>query len=159
MEIHDAYGSEQVMFLVRHNGEDAEFKTIGDKIKYARLTARLNKYEVAQRAGIDKRTLYRYEHDGVTEEHIDCDILIRIAEACGVDKFCFFDEYLKFRYHSAEVVRSYIEKNKLTSAKLAHQLNASIRSVRSWKRGECSPSYKYWELLFRDYFINQYPSS
>lgn len=159
IEIPDVHSSEQVMFLACHSSENAELKSIGDKIKYARLTARLNTYEVSQRAGIDTTTLCRYERDRVTEEHIDYNILIRIAEACGVDRFCFFDEYQTFRYHSAEIVRSYIKENKLTSEKLAHQLNVSISAVKRWRRGECSPSHKHWESVFRDYFINQYPSS
>lgn len=141
-------GSNQILFL--HGcGDTPALTAVSDRIKYARLSARLKSREVAQRAGIAITTYCRYERGEVKEEHLDSHILVRIAKACGFpEKFCL-DEYQSFRYNSAEAVRSYMERNNIGNAELARELGVSLTTVKQWKRGRCSPSHGLWESYFK----------
>lgn len=142
-------GSTQQLFLISHTEEN--LRTIADRIKYARLSARLKSREVAERAGMHITTYCRYERGEITAEGMDYRILERIGEVCGFPKDFCLDEYQKFRTRSAEIVRKYMSDNSITNAALAHQMNVSLTSVKQWKSGRCSPSHKLWETVFKEY--------
>lgn len=131
-------------------GEDPDLTSVSDRIKYARLSARLKSREVAQRAGIAVTTYCRYERGEVTDEHLDCGILVRIAKACGVSESFCLDEYQSFRLNSAQTVQRYMTENNIGTAEMARQLGVSLTTVKQWKRGRCSPSHRLWESYFRD---------
>ncbi len=122
--------------------------TVAEKIKYARLSARLKSREVAERAGLHITTYCRYERGEITAEGMDWHILERIGEACGFTKDFCLDEYQKFRANSAKIIQKYMSDNGITNEALARQTNVSLTSVKQWKSGKCSPSHKLWETVF-----------
>lgn len=142
-------GSSQQLFLINHAENDLQ--SVSDKIKYARLSARLKSREVAERAGLHITTYCRYERGEITAEGMDYRILERISVACGFPQDFCLDEYQKFRTRSAEIIRNYMTDNSITNEALAHRTNVSLTSVKQWKSGKCSPSHKLWETVFKEY--------
>ena len=144
---------------MKRSGKETVLLSLSEKIKYARLTARLKSREVAERAGIAITTYCRYERGEIMDEHIDCGILVRIAEACGFPRDFCLDNYQRFRCGSAEVVRKYMTDKGFTNEGLAAQLGVSTTTIKQWKRGKCSPSHKQWEAAFRDYYATLHPET
>ena len=140
--------------MMKRSGKETVLLSLSEKIKYARLTARLKSREVAERAGIAVTTYCRYERGEIMDEHIDCGILVRIAEACGFPRDFCLDNYHKFRCGSAEIVRSYMADKGFTNEGLAAQLGVSTTTVKQWKKGKCSPSLEKWQAAFREYYLS-----
>lgn len=142
-------GSSQQLFLISHNREN--LYSVADKIKYARLSARLKSKEVAERAGMHITTYCHYERGEITAEGMDFHILERISEVCGFPKDFCFDEYQKFRSRCAEIIRKYMSDNGISNRQLADRAGVSLTSVKLWKSGKHCPSYKVWEDIFKQY--------
>lgn len=152
IKLPDVRGSSQQLFLINH--AENNLQSVSDKIKYARLSARLKSREVAERAGLHITTYCRYERGEITAEGMDYRILERISVACGFPQDFCLDEYQKFRTRSSQIIRQFMSDKGLTNAALAYQTNVSLTSVKQWKTGKCSPSYKQWETVFKEYSNN-----
>ena len=70
-----------------------ELNTVADKLRYARLSAGLQQDELAERVGIDRHTLLRYENGQRSEESMDAAWLVKIALECGRDKYFCCNPY------------------------------------------------------------------
>ena len=59
-------------------------------------------------------------------------------------------DYHKFKANAAEQVRQYMDNHKLSLRKFAEQAGVSATTIKQWRNGTCSPSYKLWDRVFKD---------
>ena len=128
---------------------DAESATIADKIRYARITARLEQAELAELVGIDRTTLLRLENGQVSDEHMRTDTLVKIAVTCNRRNTFCCDEYHAFMAGGyGAVIRRVRKAYRWTQAELAALMRVSVTTVKRWEQERSRPSRaNYHELI------------
>ena len=123
-------------------------ESVADKLRYARLSAGFQQDELANKLGIDKTTLLRYENGRVVEENMQIDILMRIAITCGMNKYFCCTPYHCFIVNNAgKQIKEYRKMNGLTQKNFATTLSVALNTVKRWERNENKPPKYIWELI------------
>lgn len=126
-------------------------KTIGDKIRCVRLHAGLTIEQLAQIIKVDRTTLIRNETNGISEDFIKTNILLKIEDACSVPRYSLFDEYLL--YYETQQLKIDRKSYGLKQSDLAKFLNVSKNTISRWERKTKRPSREVWRStikLFQD---------
>ena len=71
----------------------SDLSTIGSRIKYYRLLNNFTQEELADKSGLDRTTIIRYENDLVNHS---IDIVDKICKVFEIEPFTIYDDYLKF---------------------------------------------------------------
>ncbi len=123
-------------------------ETVADKLKYARLAAGLKQDELADMVGIDRITLIRYENGQIEERHMQTEWLVKIALACGLDKYACCSPYHVFIAEDAGgQIRRYRKARGLTVKALATELGVSGTTIKRWEQNKNKPPVSVWELV------------
>lgn len=118
-------------------------ETIGDTIRCSRLHAGFTIRELSHIANIDYTTLLRYEHNNISENQINTQILLLIEETCGIEKYSLFNDYLLF-YETGEL-RKLRKQYSVSQKQLANHLGNSYKTVSRWESKKIRPPRKTWE--------------
>lgn len=124
-------------------------ETIGDKIRCSRLHAGFTIKELSHIVNIDYTTLLRYEHNNISEDQINTQILLLIEKACGIEKYSLFNNYLLF-YETGEL-KKLRKQHSISQKQLAKHLGNSYKTVSRWESQKIRPPRKTWESTM-DYF-------
>ena len=123
-------------------------ESVADKLQYARLTAGIHQDVLADMIGIDRITLLRYENGHRNEDSLCVEWLIRIAIACGLDKyFCCNDYHIFLAENPGQQIKQWRKSQKLTQKKLAAMLGVNITTLKRWEYNENKPPRYIWELV------------
>ena len=123
--------------------------TIADKLRYARITARLEQAELAELVDIDRITLIRLENGQVFDEHMRTSTLVKIAIACGREPSFCCDEYHAFMSGDyGEAIRKMRKSRKWTQIVLADSMGVNPTTVKRWEKRVSRPGREhYYKLL------------
>jgi len=125
-----------------------ELESVADKLRYARLSAGFHQDILAEKIGVDRSTLLRYENGQTTEENMDIELLIKIALACGMDKhFCCSPYHIFIIQDAGQQIKQYRKKMKITQKELATMLGVSVTCVKRWEQKINKPPKYVWELV------------
>jgi len=123
-------------------------ESVADKLRYARLTAGIHQDALAREVGIDRITLLRYENGRIAEENMEVEWLIKIAIACGIDKYFCCSTYHIFIIEGADKqIKQYRQEMGLTQKQLAAKLGVAITTVKRWEQKKNKPPKCVWELV------------
>ena len=123
-------------------------ETVSDKLRYARLVAGFHQDALADKVGIDRITLLRYENGHVTEENMVIEWLIKIALACGMDKyFCCSPYHVFINEDVGMQIKQYRKEAGLTQKMLAAKLDVAVTTVKRWEKKINKPPKIVWELV------------
>jgi len=126
----------------------SELKTVADKLQYARLTAGLLQEDLAERIGIDKCTILRYENGHIPEERMEVPWLIQIALECGRDKyFCCSPYHIFLMREPGAQIKAYRKSHGLTQKRFAEILGVWETTVKRWEWQKNKPPVYVWELI------------
>lgn len=115
-------------------------ETVADKLRYARLTAGIHQDALADKIGIDRVTLLRYENGQIAEENMQVDWLIQIGSICGMDKyFCCSPYHVFLAEDAGQQIKQYRKRMGLTQKKLAAKLGVALNTVKRWEKTKTSP--------------------
>ena len=94
-------------------------ESVADKLLYARLSAGLHQNVLARKVGIDRCTLLRYENGHKAEESMEVAWLVKIALACGMDKyFCCNPYHIFIAEGAGQQIKQYRKAAGLTQKSL-----------------------------------------
>lgn len=116
------------------------------QIQKAREIKGLSIAEVCRRTGLSYDNYIKYEREEVKIQYMNLETLDKISDVLGVN---LLTDYHTFKKNSVQVVKQYMEENKLSIRKFAEICNVSATSVKQWRNGKCSPSYEIWEKYFK----------
>ena len=125
-----------------------KLETVADKLRYARLMAGLHQDALADKVGIDRCTILRYENGQVKEENMVIEWLVKIALACGRGEYFCCSPYHVFIVQGAGAqVKQYRKSQGLTQRQLATQLGVNVTTVRGWELEKNKPPVYVSELI------------
>ncbi len=123
-------------------------ETVSDKLRYARLSAGIHQDTLADKIGIDRSTLLRYENGQVSEENMEIEWLMQIATVCGMDKyFCLSPYHIFIAEDAGKQIKQYRKNLGLTQKKLAAKLGVAETTVKRWEKNRNKPPKYIWELV------------
>ena len=123
-------------------------ESVADKLRYARLSAGFHQDTLADKIGINRSTLLRYENGQVAEENMEIEWLIEIAVACGMDKyFCCSPYHIFIIEDAGKQIKQYRKTTGLTQKKLAAKLGVWETTVKRWEQNRNKPPKYIWELV------------
>lgn len=123
-------------------------ETVADKLRYARLSAGIHQDTLADEIGIDRITLLRYENGYITEENMEIEWLIKIAEICGMDKyFCCSPYHIFIINDASKQIKQYRKALGLTQKKFAALVGVSVTTAKRWEYKKNKPPKSVWELV------------
>ena len=126
-----------------------EQDTLGDKIRFVRLHSGLTIDQLADKLGIDRTTLMRYEHDEISEDHINTPLLLEIEQICSVPRYTLLDDYLLF-FETCKL-KELRKQFHITQKQLAAQLGVDHRTISRWEQKNSRPSQEVWRSVM-EYF-------
>ncbi len=133
--------------LVYHVDSDS---AIHDKVRFARMSAKLTQKALADLLGIDRITLNRLECGQVSDENMKTTILVQIAEICGLEKNFCCDAYHSFLIEYSERLTAFRAKYNIQQRELAELLGTSTNTIKRWESGRSKMSkdnyYKFIDL-------------
>ena len=109
-----------------------EQKNTGDKIRFVRLHSGLTIDRLADKLGIDRTTLMRYEHNEISEDFIDTSLLLEIEKICSVPRYTLFDDYLLF-FETCKL-KELRRQHSITQKKLAAHLGVARNTISRWEQ-------------------------
>lgn len=121
----------------------SDLSTIGSRIKYYRILNNFTQEELADKSGLDRTTIIRYENNLV--EH-SIDIIDRISIALKIKPSIIYDDYLSFisgDYSSK--IRNLRMGLGLSQKELGKILNVHRKTISRWEREETIPSRQNYE--------------
>ena len=123
--------------------------SVADKLRYARLTAGIHQDALAREVGIDRITLLRYENGPrIAEENMETEWLVKIALACGRDKyFCCSPYHIFIIEDAGRQIKQYRHEMGLTQKQLAVKLGVAVTTVKRWEQKKNKPPLYVWELV------------
>lgn len=125
-----------------------ELETVADKLRYARLTAGFHQDALADKVGIDRITLLRYENGHISEETMEIEWLIKIALECGMEQyFCCSPYHIFIIEDAGKQIKQYRRAAGLTQKKLAAKLGVAETTVKRWEQKRNKPPKYVWELV------------
>lgn len=130
-------------YFVENFGENA---SIGEKAKYARLTAGLSLNELASKTGLNRVTLQKLENG--RQDDANTDTLVKIALACGREKTFCCDDYHSFVVESSgNAIQEFRQSNKISQKKLAEMLDIHPHVLYQWENGKVDITRKSYNKL------------
>ena len=118
---------------------------IHEKIRIYRIRNGLQQQELAERAGISRHAVMRYEN-GLTKPTLE--ILYVIADVLGIKVDKLYDGYYAFLAYPYSAKMKEIRKaNKLLQRELATMLGVGTKAVADWEQGKSVALKKTWEKL------------
>lgn len=120
-----------------------------DKLRWYRYQNSLLQREVAEYAGITRKTYIYYECG--EHEYYAPDKLERIAELFGVDITALLDEYNLFLYQGqGKQIREFRKNLGLTQAQYGKRYGISASTVKRWENDRVMILKSTWEKLVSD---------
>lgn len=123
----------------------SDLSTIGSCIKYYRLINNLTQEELADKSGLDRATVIRYENNLVGHS---IDILNKIAAVLKIKPSILYDDYLNFiSGNYGNKIMNLRMNLGLTQKELGEILGVHRKTISRWEREETIPSrqnYAYY---------------
>jgi DNA-binding XRE family transcriptional regulator len=123
----------------------SDLSTVGGRIQYYRLLNGLYQEDVANRSGIDRTTIIRYENNQLVPSLELCN---QIAATIGIDPYLIYDEYLTFIAsnfgNKIELAR---KKYSLTQKQFGHSIGVHRKSIVRWEKQRAYPSRENYTLI------------
>ncbi len=122
-------------------------KTLGDKIRFARLHAGLTIEQLAKKINVDRVTLIRNETNQISEDFVKSKMLLKIEEVCNVPRYSLFDDYLL--YYETQQLKADRESLGITQDTLGKYLNKSKIIIDRWEKKINRPSQQVWRSTIK----------
>lgn len=119
--------------------------TIGEHLKYHRLSVNLTQNELAKIIGFSNGACIKDIELG--RKLPGREISKKLASFFKLDSTYFFDTYLEDTDNAADILKSYREKNSLTVKKACAKLNISQTTWLSWENRNSYISRDKYKLL------------
>ena len=123
------------------------------QLEKARLTKGLSIAEICRLTGLNYDNYIKYERGEIGEQHTNFDTLHKLSDILGINLFSEYphlSEYHHFKQNSMQIVRNFMEDHNLSIRRFATICGVSVTSVKQWRNGTCSPSFKIWEKIFKN---------
>ena len=125
-----------------------ELVTVADKLRFARLSAGLHQNELAKLVGIERSTILRYENGQIPEVRMETSFLVKIALACGMDKyFCCNPYHIFIMDDYGTQIKKYRKSLGLTQKQFAEKLGVWVTTLKRWEYEKNKPPVYIWELV------------
>lgn len=122
--------------------------SIASKIRTTREKLGLTSKQLAEKAKVSDRMIWKYENQRISENAYSTDILCAIAKAMGLDEKSFFNEY-----HIWLTTTAYQDVQMLIAARtesidnLAKKCHTTHCSLYHWRDGVGKPNIETYELV------------
>ena len=116
------------------------------RLAKARAEKGLTIADITRLTGLSYDNYIKYEREEVEEQYMSIETLNKLSDVLGID---LLTDYHKFKMNSSQIIREYMERNKLSIRKFALICEVSVTTVKNWRNGICSPSYELWEKFFK----------
>lgn len=121
-------------------------QTVSDKLCFYRLQKGLLQKEVADFAGIDRRTYSHYEKSD--RDYYPIENMEKLAELYGVPVTELLDEYNLFLYNGqGKQIKALRERKNITQKNFAELLGVTLGMVKKWEQEKSRISKREWEKI------------
>ena len=128
--------------------EPEKIDTTAGKLRWYRHRKALLQREVADSAGISRRTYIRFEEDG--RDYYPPDKLEKIAQLLEVDLLELMDGYNLFLYHEqGKQIQARREALSMTELQYAEHLGVPLIKLRKWESNQVQIFKSTWEKYFK----------
>jgi transcriptional regulator with XRE-family HTH domain len=135
--------SQQQLLLKNRGNTNHEGLT---RLQKARKIKGLSIADITRLTGLSYDNYIKYEREEVKIQYMNLETLKKLSDVFGID---LMTDYHVFKQNSAQNVKQYMEKHKLSIRKFAEICGVSASSVKQWRNGTCSPSYEIWKKFFK----------
>lgn len=134
-------------FLNTHT-DLSTIESIGDKLKYCRLTHNMYQSDIASYLHIDRGTYAGWEDNSI--DALPIDKLQQLATLYNIDITCLLDEYNLFLYYGqGTLLKSLRHELGLTQQEFANYLNLPVDRIKKWECNRQRMSKSYYKKLFK----------
>ena len=105
--------------------------TIGDKLKYHRLNARLSQDKLAEIIGLSKGACIK--NFELNQNYISRKTSRKLADYFSIGTKYFYDEYLEVTDNASEILKKYRFDNNLSISQICDRFNISKTAWRNWE--------------------------
>ncbi len=125
---------------------NSDLSTIGSRIKYYRLLNNFTQEELADRSGLDRSTIIRYENNLVDHS---IDILDKICKVFKIEPFTLYDDYLKFISSDyGNIIKKLRNNLGVTQKEFGEILGVHRKTVARWEKEQLYPTREnYFKLV------------
>ncbi len=126
--------------------------SISDRIRYQRLKAKISQPKLAKAVGCSRDRIYCFENGKTSEEKMDIELLKKMADYFGLDKYYFCNEYHVFidTTDIPEYLMKMRKERGLTQKKFASMLGIPLASYKGYEEGRVRIPERYWRCC-RDF--------
>ena len=129
-----------------------EIDNVPDRLRWCRHSKGLMQMEVADKVGMT-HSVYKAIEEGFTQ-HIQPEMVERLAQFYGVPVTDFLDEFNHFLYDGQAVrIRAYRESFGMGKKHFAKYTGIPLSSVREWEAERKRISRRSWERYFKGRFL------
>ena len=128
--------------------DPSKIENTAGRLRWYRHRKALLQRDVADFAGIHRRTYIHFEEDG--RDYYPVDKLEKIAQILAVDMMELMDEYNLFLYHNqGRQIRAKREALGMTIVQYAKYLGVQAGKLRRWESNQVQISKATWERYFK----------
>lgn len=120
-------------------------KTLGQRVRYARVKSGLTIERLCERIGYDKSSLIDLEHDRINPQFIQWRILYGIIQHCHISKENLFDNYLLFCDRMP--LKQMRTAKGIKQNQIADYFGVARQTVSDWEHKRKRPSQETWQSL------------
>ena len=124
-------------------------QSISARIRYCMYKAKVPQYKIAKAIGYAKETIFNYMNGKVSEEHMNVQMLKKMAVYLGLDEYYFCNEYHKF-IDSTDVpklLKGTRREMGMSQRELAAAADIPLQSYKKYEEGRVRLPEKYWRAL------------
>lgn len=124
-------------------------QSISVRLKYCMQRAKIPQCKLARDIGYSVDTVFKYINGKVSEEHMNIEMLKKIAIYMGMDEYYFCNEYHKF-VDNTDIPKFLKETRKemgMTQKEFASITNIPLQSYKKYEVGLVRLPEKYWRLV------------
>lgn len=123
--------------------------SISARIRYHRQKAKIAQPELAKAVGCSRDRIFCYENGRTSEEKMDIELLKKMADYFGVDKYYFCNEYHVFidTTDVPEYLKKMRKDKRMSQRKFANMLGIPLASYKGYEEGRVRIPEKYWYYI------------
>ena len=124
-------------------------KSISARIRYQMQKAKISQPKLAKAVGLTRDRIYVYENGKIEEGSMNIEILKRLAEYFGLDKYYFCNEYHVFMDTTdvPQLLKRIRAKEGLLQREFAEKTGIPLATYKVYESGKARLQERYWMKL------------
>lgn len=134
------------MFVDRNDME----QSISVRIRYHVQKEKISQPKLAKAIGCSRDTIFAYMNNKTPESRMDINVLKKLADYFGVDKYYFCNAYHIFTDTEdvPRILKRLREKEGVTQKVFAYMLEIPLDSYKSYEQGKAQLPERHWRKIY-----------